>query len=108
MHAAAPGGLRVADQAEFVEQRLEHVHGDGAGLLEPGAWLRVEVDAQFVGMLGVGAAHLPRMQCDRAHLGGPDDRRQVGDLQRIGGAAGRERDLAGFQVVGMLLRHRFW
>ena len=62
VHAPPAGRLRVSDQPEFVEQRLEHVDGDRAGLLEAGARLRIEVDTQLVGMLGVRAAHLPRMQ----------------------------------------------
>ena len=44
--------------------------------LKPGPGLRVQIDAQLVRMLGIGAAHLPRMQCDRAHLRGPHDRRR--------------------------------
>jgi len=97
-------GLRITDQAQFVEKRFEDVDGDRARLPETDAGLRVEVDAEFVGVFDVGTAHLPGMQCDRAHLSRPGDRRRMGDLQRVRGTAGRERHGARLEIVRMLLR----
>ena len=77
----------------------------GARLLEADTRLRIQIDAQLVGVLGVGAAHLPWMQRDRAHLRRPHDRRGVGHLQRVGGSSRRECHPAGLQIVGMMLRH---
>ena len=90
-----PDVFGIADDAQLVEDGLQHVDGDGARVVEFGARLRIEVDAEFVGVLGVGAANLPRMQRDGAHLGGPRDRRRMRHLERIGGAPRRERDVTG-------------
>ena len=60
MHTPATRGLRVADQTDFVQQRLEHVDGDCARLGEPGSRLRVEVDAQFVDDAKAPARRSPR------------------------------------------------
>ena len=86
VNAAAPRRLRVADEAQFVEHRLEPFHGGSTRLVEPGAGLRVEVDAQLVGMIDVGSARMPRMERHRAQLGRPGDRREMGHLQCVGGA----------------------
>jgi hypothetical protein len=91
------------DEAQFIEQWPQYVDGHGAGLRETGARLGIQVDAQLVGVLGIGATHLPWMQCDRAHLRRPNDGGRMSHLQRVGGTPRWERDPAGLQVVGMML-----
>ena len=57
-----------------------------------GAGLRVEVDAQLVGVVDVGAAHRPGVEGQRAHLRAPHRHRDLGRADLVGGAAGREGD----------------
>ena len=92
--AAASRGLREAGVAELVQQRAR-LGGDAHGVGEVRARLRVEVDAQLVGMVDVVAANRPRMKRDRAHLGRPADDGHLrgADLVRV--AARRELDPRG-------------
>ena len=60
------------------------------GLAEPGAGLRVEVDAQLVGLLDVGAPRVPWVELHGRHLHRPDDRGEFGHAQLVGRPAGRE------------------
>lgn len=103
VHAPPTRCLRIPHVAEFVEDRFQHLHRNPAGVGEVRTRLRVQIDPQFIGMVGVRAAHRPRVQCHRAHLGRPRNSRRMGDLQRVGGAAGWERDRTGLQIVRMLL-----
>ncbi len=69
------------------------------------ARLRVEVEAQLVGVVDVVAPHRPRVERDRAELRGPGDDGELGGRDLVGGAAGGERDVRGLDVVGSALRH---
>ena len=83
VHAAVAAGLRVARQTVLLQQLPGDAgHADGVG--ERGAGLGVEVDAQLVGVVVVAAASRPRVEGDRAHLGAPPDRGQVGDAHLVG------------------------
>ena len=75
MHPAPAGGLRVSDPAELVEHPAQ-LQGDRHRVVEVGPGLRVEVDAQLVGMLHVGGPDRPWVEGDRAQLRRPDDRRR--------------------------------
>ena len=68
--AAVAGRLRPADVADLVEH-LAHDRGDRLGVGEVGARLRVEVDAQLVRLLGVGAAGGPGMEVDACDIAPP-------------------------------------
>src|SRR3954447_17778315 len=98
VHATPAGGLREAHVAEVAEQHAG-LGGDADGVVEVGARLRVEVDAQLVGMVDVLAAHGPRVEGDGPHLPGPAD---DGDLRRadlVGVAARRELDARRLDVL---------
>ena len=97
--AAAAGGLREADVAELVEQR-PRLAGDPHGVVEVGARLRVEVEAQLVRMVDVVAAHGPRVKRDRPHLRRPADHRNLGRADLVGVTARRELDARGLDVLG--------
>ena len=96
--AAAARGLREAGVAELVQQ-LARLAGDPHGVGEVGARLRVEVDAQLVGMVDVLAANRPRMERDRAHLRRPADDGDLGGADLVGVAPGRELDPRRLHVV---------
>ena len=105
VHAAAARGLREARVAELVQQR-PRLGGDPHGVGEVGARLRVEVDAQLVGMVDVGVAHRPGVERDRPHLRRPADDRHLGRADLVGVAAGGELDPRGLDVVGRALAAR--
>ena len=84
-------GLRPAHEARLVEHLVQHGR-DGDGVGEVGARLRVEVDAQLVGPVGVGAAHRPRVEVERAHVRRPQQDGGLGGAERVGRAAAGERD----------------
>ena len=104
VHAAAARGLREARVAELAQQR-PRLGGDAHGVVEVGARLRVEVEAQLVGMVDVVVAHRPRVEGDRAHLRRPADDGDLGRADLVGVAAGGELDPRGLEVVGRALRH---
>ena len=104
---AAAGGLREADVAELAEQHAR-LGGDAHGVGEVRARLRVEVEAQLVGMVDVVAADRPRVERDRAHLRGPADDRELGRADLVGVAARRELDPRGLHVVRRPRGIRFW
>ena len=82
MDTPTPRRLGKADQAELLEQ-LARVAGHPGGIGEVGARLGVEVDAQLIRVVDVGAAHRPRVKRDRAHLGRPADDRHLGGADLI-------------------------
>ena len=69
--AAVARGLHERREADLAEQ-LPQLQRDGHRLGEARAGLRVEVDAQLVGVVGVPGARRPRVEDDRVHLRGPD------------------------------------
>ena len=81
MDAAVARGLRVAFDAELVEQRPHLVRGD-ARFVEPHAGLRVEVDAQLVGVLGVVRDVRPHVETETTEIDRPHDVREIGGHQR--------------------------
>ncbi len=107
VHPASAAGLGEADHAQLVERGPQDVQGDGPGLVEPGAGLRVQVDPQLVGVVGVGAAGVPRVQRDGSHLCGPDDVGGTRHAQRLGAAPRREGHVAGLDPVGRTFRQPF-
>ena len=91
--------------------RVEHlVHDarDVAHHVERQAGLGVEVDAELVGMVDVGAPHRPRVEVEAAEVDRPHE---VGDVDRaelVGGPAARERHPDGLEPLRPLLGTRFW
>ena len=81
MQPAVAGRLREAGDAELVEQRLE-LPGGRARLGEAGARLRVEVEAQLVGVLGVVGAVRPDVEAQAGEVDRPGDVRDVGRHER--------------------------
>ena len=72
----------MPDDAELVEQRV-HLVRDRTRVVEVGAGLRVEVDAQLVGVLGIVGARRPHVEAEAAEVHRPRDVREVGDHQRV-------------------------
>jgi hypothetical protein len=81
MQPAVAGRLRIARDPELVEQRLERP-GGGARLGEAGARLRVEVEAQLVGVLGVLGAVRPDVEAETGEVDRPGDVRGVSGDER--------------------------
>ena len=81
MDAAVAGRLGQARDAELVEERA-----DLAGSLlhhrERDAGARIEVDAELVGMLGVGCLRRPDVEPEAAQVHRPEHVREVGGDQR--------------------------
>ena len=67
--------------------------------------LRIEVDAQLVGVVDVVAADRPRVQVEAPEVHRPHEVGDVDRAQLVGGAAARERDPHGLQPLGALLGH---
>ena len=97
--AAVAARLRVAPHAEVLEE-LARDSGDALRVGEARARLRVEVDAQLVGVVDVRSAHRPRVEGQRAHLRRPDQGRRLGRAQLLGTAPAREGDAHGLDPVG--------
>ena len=70
VHAAVARRLRVAGDAELVEQRV-HLRRRRADVVEVVAGLRVEVEAQLVGVLGVVGEVRPDVEAEAADVDGP-------------------------------------
>ena len=83
VEAVAAARLGEAGGAELVEDLVGDVR-DPADPVERRVRHRVEVDAPLVRLLGVGAAAVPRVELDGAHLHGPDDVREVGGAELVG------------------------
>ncbi len=96
--AAVAARLRPAGVADLVEH-LVHDRRDALRLGEPGSRLRVDVDAQLVRLLGVGAARRPRAELERREVRRPDDVRELGDAELVGVPARRKRDARGLDPV---------
>ena len=79
--------------------------GDPDGVGERRTRLGVEVDAQLVGVVDVGAAYRPGVEGQGAHVRAPDRHRDLGRADLVGGPAGREGDLDALEVVGRALGH---
>ena len=76
----------------------------GAHHREVGARLRVEVEAQLVGVLGVGGEVRPDVEAEAAEVGRPHDVRDVADHQRTRRCAVHRADRRRLQPVGGCVR----
>ena len=83
MDAAVAGRLGPARVADLGE-RLTHDRGDRLRVAEIRAGLRVDVDAQLVWMLGIGAPRGPRMKVDDREVRGPGDLGDLGHAELVG------------------------
>ena len=99
VQAVAARGLGVAPETELFEEVTTPQRG-GAHLVEADALRRVEVDAQLVGVGGVGGQVRPEVEPEAADVHRPDDVRDVGDDERVGGRAVGRRHDGGLQPVG--------
>ena len=87
MNAAIAGGLDESLEADFGEYSAQ-LDRRGNDVIEVGAGLGIEIDAQLIGIVGVLRPGWPRMKDDRIHLHSPDSRgRFVDDELRMGSAA---------------------
>src|SRR5436190_24097656 len=98
VYASASRGLRETRVAKLI-QKHPCLSGDAHGVGEVRAWLRVQVDAQFVWMVDVVAANRPRVKRDRAHLGRPADDGHLRGTDLIRVTTRRELDARGLHVV---------
>lgn len=106
MDAASAGGLGPAAQPMVVEDGPQFMGGtDRVGVVRAG--LRVEVDAQLVGVVGVGAPYRPGVEGERAEVGRPQDGREFGGADLVGRPAAGEGDPGGGDPVGEVLRGPF-
>ena len=92
------------DQPELLEQLLGDA-GDPLGVRERRTRLRVQVDAQLVGVVDVAAPDRPRVEHQRAHVRAPHRHRDLGRADLVGRPAGGEGDLDRLEVVGSALGH---
>jgi len=95
---ARAGRLREADEAVVVEHRLD-AQRDLAHVVPGGVGGRVEVDAQLVRAVEVGAADRPPVEVDHAEVDGPHEVGGVGRRQLARRAAGGERDDGGLEPL---------
>ena len=102
--AAVARRLRPAGVADLGE-RLAHDRGDRLRVGEVGPGLRVDVDAQLVGMLGVGAPRGPGVEVDHGEVRGPRDLRQLGHAELVGVTPRGERDARRLDPLRALLGH---
>ena len=87
--AAVAGGLRPAGPPHLGE-RLPHDGGDRLAVLEVGARLRVDVDAQLVGLVDVGAPRRPGVEVDDREVRRPGHLRDLRHAELVRVPAGRE------------------
>ena len=78
--AAVAGGLGPAFDAHLVEQRPYLVRG-GTRFVETHSGLRVEIDAQLVGVLVVVGVVRPHVEAETAEVHRPHDVREIGRHQ---------------------------
>ncbi len=103
VQAPAAGGLGEAAQAAELVEDGAQFQGGARRVVVVGAGLRVEVDAQFVGAVDVGAAHRPGVEGEGAVLGGPQHRGLLGGAHLVGAAPAGEGDVRGGDPVGHAL-----
>src|SRR5690606_37311464 len=94
VQAPAAGGLGPAAQTVLVEHGAQFV-GGADGVVVVGAGLRVEVEAQFVGVVDVVPAHRPGVEGERAVLGRPHHGALLGGAHLVGAASAGEGDVRG-------------
>ena len=87
---------------------LEHVLDRLGDVLDEGvrnSGLRVEIDAQLVGMVDVGPSHRPRIEIEAAEVDGPQEVRHVDGAELVGPPSARELHGDGLEPLRSLLRH---
>ena len=104
VHATVAGRLRPADDADLVEQRA-HLTPCFTDVVEGHAGLRVEVDAQLVGVLGIGGDVGPDVEAETAEVHRPHDVREVGGDEGLRRRAVRCADGRRLEPLGHVLRH---
>ena len=97
--AAVAGRLGEAGHPQ-VAQQLTSDAGHAYDVGEGRAGLRVEVDAQLVGVVDVVAPDRPGVEGQRPHVRAPHRHRDLGRADLLGRAARGEGDLDGLEVVG--------
>ncbi len=96
---ARTGGLGKAEELVLVEH-LAHGERDTTHHREVDTRPRIEIDAQLVWMVEVGAAHRPRVPVDHAQVRGPDEMGRVVGHQLARVATAGERDSRRLQPFG--------
>src|SRR5207302_6929668 len=102
VHAAVAARLRPAGVADLV-QHLAHDRGHLLRLREPGAGLRVDVDAQLVRLLRIAPPRRPGAELERREVRRPRDVRDLGDAQLVRVPPGREGHARGLDPLRPLL-----
>ena len=104
-----PVVLGYAGDAELVEQRPHLARPPRAPSSKPTPGLRVEVDAQLVGVVGIGRRGRPHVEAEAAEVHRPHDVREVGQRRA-------PRDVVPFGVLTIVVSSqsgafsgtRFW
>ena len=107
MEPVAAGGLRRTDEAELVEEGL-HPPGAFPDLVERDARGGVEVDAELVGVVGVGRLVRPHVEPEAADVDGPGDVGEVGDDEGVGRRPVGGADDVVWSQSGASFGTRFW
>ncbi|MFZ0296739.1 MAG: hypothetical protein WAM13_00170 [Candidatus Sulfotelmatobacter sp.] len=90
VHAARAAGFRPTTKANLIEKTL-HFKRDAANIVPTDAGNRIQIDAQFIGMIEIAGAHRMRVQFDAAKVHNPGKSGCIIDPNFFGGTAGRER-----------------
>ncbi len=102
--AARAGGLGEALQI-VLGQDLANDHRHPADVVPRGLRRRIEVDAQLVRVVEVGAAHRPGVEVDHPEVHRPDQMGGVVGAKLAGAAAAWEVDGGGLKPLRRPLRH---
>ncbi len=101
MHAAGAAGLGPAAEPEFFEEGF-YFEGNAPDVGPLDARSRVEVDAEFIGVVEIAGADRVRMQFHAAEIDDPGEAGGVIDDDFFGGAAGGEGEGRRAEPVGMV------
>ena len=102
MKASITGGLRIAGDADLVEERLEFV-SRSADIGKDHAGGGVKVDTQFIGVLCIGGKVRPRMKPEATHVHRPRNVRKIRRHHRVRrGSVGRRHDCL-LQPLGRMI-----
>ncbi len=71
----------MGDHTDLVEE-VAYIGRSCARLLEPGARLRIEIDAQLVGVVGIVGVRRPNVEAEAPEIDGPRDVREISGHER--------------------------
>ena len=106
MDAAIARRLRPSRDADLVEQRFDDARAR-AHLVEADAGLRVEIDAQLVGVGRIVSAIGPHMEAETAEIHCPHDVGEIRSNQRAGSCAVRRAHGRRLEPLRNVVGHSF-